>query len=214
DKIKSLGLPFWLAGGKAGPEHLEYALSVGAAGVQVGTDFAFAKESGFDPAVKSRVLENVYAGTADVFTDPLASPTGFPFKVVQLDGTMSDQSVYEMRPKLCQLGFLRRLYKKPDGTVGYRCPGEPEKDYLRKGGTIEETEGKKCLCNSLVANIGLPQTHKGGYVEKPLVTAGESLPQLRRYLSYDRHEYSALDVINYILEPASDLEYEPYDHNF
>ncbi len=213
DKIRELGLPFWLAGGRSGPEHLEYALSVGAEGVQVGTDFAFAEESGFDPAIKARVLENVYAGTVEIFTDPLASPTGFPFKVVQLDGTMSDQSVYELRPKLCQLGFLRRLYKKPDGTIGYRCPGEPIKDFLRKGGTIEETEGKKCLCNSLVANIGLPQTHKGGYVEKPLVTAGESLPTLQRYISFNRQEYSALDVINYILEPATDLEFEPSDHN-
>lgn len=213
EKMRELGLPFWLAGGRAGPEHLEYALSVGAAGVQIGTDFAFARESGFDPAIKARVLENVYAGRAEVFTDPLASPTGFPFKVVQLDGTMSDASIYEQRPKLCQLGFLRRMYKKPDGMIGYRCPGEPEKDYLRKGGTIEETVGKKCLCNSLVANIGLPQTHKGGYVEKPLVTAGESLPHLRRYISHDRHEYTALDVINYILEPTAELEFEPSDHN-
>jgi nitronate monooxygenase len=213
EQLRELGLPFWLAGGKSGPEHLEYALSVGAAGVQVGTDFAFANESGFDPAIKSRVLENVYAGTAEVFTDPLASPTGFPFKVVQLEGTMSDELAYAERPKLCQLGFLRRLYKKSDGVVGYRCPGEPTKDYLRKGGAIEDTMGKKCLCNSLVANIGLPQTHKGGYVEKPLVTAGDSLPELRRYVSHEHHEYSAVDVIKYILELPSEVELEPFESN-
>jgi nitronate monooxygenase len=213
EKIRELGLPFWLAGGRCGPEHLRYALSVGASGVQVGTDFAFAKESGFEHAIRARVLENVHAATAEVFTDPLASPTGFPFKVVQLEGTMSDAVAYAERPKLCQLGFLRRMYKKHDGTIGYRCPGEPVKDYLRKGGSIEETEGKKCLCNALVANIGLPQTHKGGYVEKPLVTAGDSLPELRRYISHDRHEYSALDVINYILEPVSEIELEPADSN-
>lgn len=214
DNIKELGLPFWLAGGRSGPEHLEYALSVGATGVQVGTDFAFANESGFDRAVKARALENVYAGTAEIHTDPLASPTGFPFKVVQLDGTMSDDLEYEARPRLCQLGFLRRMYKKADGTVGYRCPGEPVDAYLKKGGTVEETVGKKCLCNSLVANIGLPQIHKKtGYVEKPLVTAGNILPELRRYISFEKREYHAVDVINYILGQPAEVELEPLEHN-
>lgn len=38
------------------------------------------------------------AGLAKVFTDPVASPTGFPFKVVALPGTLSESDVYLSRP--------------------------------------------------------------------------------------------------------------------
>lgn len=31
----------------------------------------------------------------DVFTDPIASPTGFPFKVMGLEDSLSEQAVYE-----------------------------------------------------------------------------------------------------------------------
>jgi nitronate monooxygenase len=60
-----------------------------------------------------------------VFTDPLASPAGFPFKVAQMAQTLSEASLYENRPRICDLGYLRHPYRKTDGTVGYRCPAEP-----------------------------------------------------------------------------------------
>src|SRR5262245_10270543 len=41
DKIRALGLPFWLAGGYGRPGKLSEALELGAAGIQVGTPFAF-----------------------------------------------------------------------------------------------------------------------------------------------------------------------------
>ena len=41
EKIKALGLPFWLAGGHGKPGHLAAALQQGAAGIQVGTALAF-----------------------------------------------------------------------------------------------------------------------------------------------------------------------------
>ncbi|MEZ6080572.1 MAG: hypothetical protein R3C56_34335 [Pirellulaceae bacterium] len=69
-----------------------------------------------------------------MLTDPLASPTGFPFKVLQIDGSMSDATVFEQRTRVCDLGFLRQGYRKEDGTVGWRCPGEPVKAYVHKGG--------------------------------------------------------------------------------
>eukprot|EP00961_Rhodomonas_salina_P183087 2471535-Rhodomonas_salina.2 len=44
--------------------------------------------------------------------------------------------------------------------VGYRCASEPIKDWLKKGGEIQATEGRKCLCNGLMANAGhLPLRH-------------------------------------------------------
>jgi NAD(P)H-dependent flavin oxidoreductase YrpB (nitropropane dioxygenase family) len=55
-KIRELGLPFWIAGGAGTPDALRDALGAGAAGVQVGTLFAYCDESGFDRALKDAVL--------------------------------------------------------------------------------------------------------------------------------------------------------------
>ena len=86
--------------------------------------------------------------------DPRASPTGFPFKVATIDGTASQPEVYACRERLCDLSYLRQPYERADGTVGYRCAAEPVHMYVRKGGAVEDTEGRKCLCNGLTATIG------------------------------------------------------------
>jgi nitronate monooxygenase len=117
-KLCELGVPFWLAGGYGHPDKLRAALALGAAGVQVGTAFAFSDESGLRPDYKQELLDKVVAGTASVFTDPLASPTGFPFKVAQLEGTVSEDEVYDERPRICNLGFLREAYRTPTGEIG------------------------------------------------------------------------------------------------
>ncbi len=199
DRIKALGKPFWLAGTYGHPEKLHDALRAGAAGIQVGTAFAFCDESGFDPDIKRRVLEKVRDGSIDVFTDPSASPTGFPFKVVRLEGSASESDVYKERSRVCDLGYLRVLYKKEDGSVGYRCPAEPIETYIKKGGRPEDAEGRKCLCNGLQAVIGLGQQQPNGAVEPPLVTAGDMLRELSPLLQKTPVGYSAADVITYLL---------------
>ena len=199
DRIKALGLPFWLAGSYATSARLEEALAAGAAGVQVGTAFAFCRESGLAEDIKRRLIDKALAGTVEVFTDPKASPTGFPFKVARLEGTASEEEVYRARKRICDLGYLRHLYRRDDGTVGYRCPSEPVELYVRKGGSPEETEGRKCLCNGLMANIALAQVRKDGYVEKPLVTAGEDLRNIGRYMKGGEKSYSAADVLEVLL---------------
>ena len=88
-------------------------------------------------------------------TDPRASPSGYPFKVVALDDTVSDPDAYASRQRVCDLGFLRTVYLRDGGTVGYRCTAEPEADYVGKGGELDDTEGRKCLCNGLLATVGL-----------------------------------------------------------
>ncbi|MBL8999263.1 MAG: nitronate monooxygenase, partial [Gemmatimonadetes bacterium] len=72
--------------------------------------------------MKAAVLRRSAAGTADLRTDPRASPTGMPFKVVDLPGTVAEPAVYERRVRNCDLGYLRQPYQKPDGSIGYRCP--------------------------------------------------------------------------------------------
>ncbi len=198
EKIREIGLPFWLAGGYATPQKLRDALADGAAGIQVGTVFAFCEESGIDPTLKARVIEMARGGDIAVTTDPLASPTGFPFKVVQVDGTLSEAEVYEGRERKCDLGYLREAVVRPDGRVEYRCPAEPIDDYLRKGGTVEETVGRKCICNGLMVTVGLGQV-RGGTPEPPIMTAGDDLAELKRLLPDDRDSYTAADVIAILL---------------
>jgi nitronate monooxygenase len=132
-----------------------------------------------------------------VFTDPASSPTGFPFKTVQLEGSTSDEQVYLARVRICDLGYLRELYATDQGVIGYRCPAEPEDNYVNKDGKVAKTLGKKCLCNSLLANIGQPQVRRDNYVEEGLVTAGDDLVGITRFFPPDgTTTYSAADVIS------------------
>jgi NAD(P)H-dependent flavin oxidoreductase YrpB (nitropropane dioxygenase family) len=197
-KIRELGLPFWLAGAYAQPEKLAAARQLGAAGVQIGTAFAFCEESGILPELKRRIFQLSRTAPLRVFTDPLASPTGFPFKVLQLLGTLSDEVRYFARERICDLGYLREVYRKADGTAGYRCAGEPPDDYAAKGGTLADTVGRKCLCNGLMATIGLGQ-HRPGGDEDPILTAGDDVAHLARFLPADRDCYGAADVIRWLL---------------
>ena len=195
-----LGLPFWLAGGYSHADRVREALELGATGVQVGTPFAYCEESGFAPDVKRRVLDLSRQGRAEVFTDPLASPSGFPFKVVQLEGTLSDSDVYEDRPReACGLGYLRSAYRTDEGKIGWRCPAEPEEVYIRKGGAADDTAGRKCLCSALLANVGLGQVQHDGRPEPTLVTSGDEVEDLARFLARGADSYTAVDVIRHLL---------------
>ena len=144
-------------------------------------------------------------GEAKIFTDPRASPTCFPFKIVELDETISNQAVYENRTLICELSYLRHAYKKDNGKLGWRCPSEPIEDYLRKGGDIADTVGRKCVCNGLLANIGLGQYRKSGETELPLITSGDDVAHIARFLKLGATSYTAVDVIEYLTRDARAL---------
>ena len=199
EKIRGLGLPFWLAGSQATPARLAAALQAGAAGIQVGTAFAFSEESGIAAGLKEQVLRSSLAGSLNVFTDPLASPTGFPFKIAHIESTLSEPEVYAARKRVCDLGYLRQSYRKADGTMGYRCAGEPEDDYVSKGGDRADTLGRKCVCNGLLSTIGLGQVRADDRLEPALVTAGDDVRNLAAFLPAGRSTYTAADVIRYLL---------------
>ncbi|MBX3748746.1 MAG: nitronate monooxygenase [Opitutaceae bacterium] len=196
-KIRELGLPFWLAGSYATPEKLAEALRLGATGIQVGTAFAFCDESGIEPGFKQRMIQASRAGLAKVFTDPAASPTGFPFKVAELAGTLSEPEVFAARERVCDLGFLREPYRQADGSVGYRCAAEPVDDYVRKGGNLADTVGRKCLCNGLMATAGFAQV-RDRIAEPAIVTAGNEVTDLARLLPHGADRYAAADVLHYL----------------
>ncbi len=200
EKIRALGLPFWLAGSFGRPGKLAEAKALGAAGIQVGTAFAFCEESGIRPDLKEQALQQSRKGQAHIFTDPLASPTGFPFKVAYLESTLSDPCVADERTRICDLGYLRHLYRKGDGSVGYRCPAEPVEDFMEKGGSCEAAKGRKCVCNGLVATIGMGQTRPGGETELALVTAGNDFENIAQFLKPGESSYTAADVLEALLK--------------
>lgn len=198
-QIAELGVPFWLAGAYGQPEKLNEALEAGACGIQVGTAFAFCNESGIEPTLKQQIINDVKAGNMSVHTNASASPTGFPFKVAQVKGTLSEIATYKKRNRICDLGYLRTPYRKDDGTLGYRCPSEPVEDYLKKGGKLEETVGRMCVCNGLYGTIGMPQIRKDGAIEPTLVTSGNDLVKITDFLPGDKTSYSAADVVAHLL---------------
>jgi len=71
--------------------------------------------------------------------------------------------------------------------------------YLQKGGKIEDTIGRKCLCNSLMSNIGMAQVRSDGSIELALITCGDDLCNVTNFCSKENPEYSAADVIRILL---------------
>jgi len=182
DAIAALGLPFWLAGSYASPESLRRARARGAMGIQFGTPAALSGQSGMAPAVRAQALKLLARNELTV-SNTMVSPTGFPFKVANIPGTIADKKVYESRKRVCDIGLLQANYLKPDGTLGYRCPAEPVADFVAKGGRIQNTVGRGCLCNGLLSATGLAQIRPDGYVEPPIVTLGEDFTTAREMLA-------------------------------
>ncbi|HEY8042628.1 MAG TPA: nitronate monooxygenase [Streptosporangiaceae bacterium] len=201
-KVAALGLPFWLAGGQATAGRLAAARAAGAQGIQVGTAFALCRESGIEAPLRGQLIEQALAGTLAVRNEPAVSPAGFPFKVAGLPGTLGDDAVYDARPRLCDLGYLRVPYQRAGGRVGYRCPAEPIGVYLRKGGTAEDAAGRRCLCNGLLATIGLAQRTGAGTAEPPVVTLGQDLGFLPALVAAAGPGFGAADVVASLLQPA------------
>lgn len=207
--IRKQGLPFWLGGGYGSREGLRRALAAGAAGVQAGSIFALAEESGMSPVYRNAILKSIKNGSsdADLVRTSLFSPTGFPFKVAQIEGTLAQEEVYADRRRICDLGFLRqRGFSKPgeDGLrrVFQRCPAEPVDEYISKRGMPFNAESKRCLCNGLLATVGLGQagTQPGDPGEEPaIVTLGNHIDGIRKLSSQGQSVYWAGDAVAEIL---------------
>lgn len=195
EAIAALARPFWLAGGCGRPDALSQARRRGAQGIQVGTAFAFCRESGLDPELRARAMREILAGACRVRTDLHASPTGFPFKVLELEGTLSDARVAARRRRVCDLGYLRHARRTADGRLQWRCPGEPERAWRAKGGHEDELAGRLCLCNALLAATGLGQVRRTGAYEPAVLTAGDDLEAVAECVRAYGPDYCAADVI-------------------
>jgi nitronate monooxygenase len=149
-------VPFWLAGSYAHADKLCDVIDLGGQGIQVGTMFALCKESGLEADVKAETLEKIAGGQKyDVFTDPVVSPTGYPFKVLKIDNSLSSEKNYNERPRGCTMGFLTTPYVEPEAgnngeeKIGYRCPAEPVDGWIKKGGEPEAKDKSYLLSLSI-----------------------------------------------------------------
>ena len=92
---------------------------------------------------------------------------------------------------------MRESYCTGESTIGFRCSGEPVRSHIHKGGDPEETEDRRCLCNGLLATVGLAQTRRDG-MELPIVTAGEDLGFVPHVIERSACRYGARRVIEYL----------------
>lgn len=193
-EIAALSLPFWIGGSHATPEKLKYALSLGASGIQAGSIFALAEESGMVPELRRKIRKMGYEAKLTVRTDPRISPTGFPFKLAEVDGTISEKEIYDGRVRVCNKGLLVTPFEMEGGKTGLRCAAEPDSKFIAKGGNPDELDGRGCLCNGLLATGGF-----GDQVEPPMVTLGDDLEFLPVLMKHSEDSYIAEDVIKYLL---------------
>jgi hypothetical protein len=208
--IRQVGLPFWLAGGYGSHAKLQQAIAAGALGVQAGSVFALAEESGMKPSYRNAILEALKKSPEDdrLIQTTLFSPTGYPFKVVQLPGTLADETVFAARRRVCDIGLLQqRGLTKADAQgsrrLFQRCPAAPVSDFVNKRGLERNTEARRCLCNGLLACVGLAQTtgSNGEKAEEPaIVTLGNHLDGVRRLSRNGQTPYWARDAVADILD--------------
>ena len=206
--IRQAGYPFWLAGGYSSREKVELAIRLGAVGIQAGSIFALAEESGMQPTYKTAIRNELKKGVSesDMVLTTLFSPTGYPFKVVDLEGTLAEESVYESRRRVCDLGLLqqRGLSKtNEDGSrrLIQRCMAEPVENFVNKRGLPRNAENKRCLCNGLLATVGLGQilNHNSTGEEPAIVTLGNNLEGVRRLSRNGQSPYWVKDVVTDLL---------------
>ena len=123
EKLRSSGLPFWLAGG-IGCRRLRPAKAAGAAGIQVGTFFAYTRSGGpVDPTVGDR--EHVSRGEARRAHRSLPRPW-----VIRLGWSAGPPNLQQDSPRARDLGgFVYAYAARTDDrlSVPGRAADEPPK---------------------------------------------------------------------------------------
>ncbi len=194
-QLRALGRPFWMGGAAATAANFSRARAAGAAGLQVNTPFTFCAESALNPELKRQVLTLVRQDPANLFTQICSLPDGRPLRVLRLEDTAADPEVLAQRARVCDVGWFREVYRRADGSVGYRCPGEPLHHYVLKGGAPGLAARQPCICNGLLAGLGLAQVQYGRELERALIPAGEDVRELTHFLKPGGEDFTAAEVI-------------------
>jgi nitronate monooxygenase len=96
------------------------ARAPGAAGIQIGSaPSPSAASRASHPSSSAAPWTESRAGRLTVLTDFRASPTGYPFKLIPLEGTLlADGENVTRRKRVCDLGFLRSSYDQGGRRAG------------------------------------------------------------------------------------------------
>lgn len=119
--------------------------------------------------------------------------------------------MFEARSRVCDLGVLQQWGLSRTGedgtrTLMHRCPSGPVGVFVNRRGLERSTEQRRCLCNGLLACVGLGQVreHDGQHSEEPaIVTLGDHLDGARRLSRQGQARYWARDVVADILREAA-----------
>ena len=209
DELNKIGVSYFLAGDWGYHNSVTDAVAAGAKGVQVGSLFALCEESGFAPEYKHMLIEKMLEREAigkqlRIDTSYRSSPTGYPFKEVPIEGSISTPLAYAEREdgnRICDMGYLREHKVTENGKIVSLCPSEPVDAYVKKGGLIEDTIGRKCICNHLMTTAGIGQIRKNGREELPIFTLGDAAPratEIIRKFNPGGLSYSAANVLDYL----------------
>ena len=85
------------------------------------------------------------------------------------------------------------------GKATYTCAAEPDAAFLKKRGDEKELAGRMCLCNGLLAAVGLGQERPDGYKEAPLLTLGSTTSDVENMLMTHPEGWSAKEVVDRLL---------------
>jgi hypothetical protein len=82
----------------------------------------------------------------------------------------------------------------------FSCPAEPEAAFVRKGGEIEMTKGKMCICNGSVASSG-----HGQIGDERFFTLGKDLSPIAELMAKNPDGYTAEDVIGFVFSESTQV---------
>lgn len=198
-RLRALELPFWVGGLPATAASLAAVLAAGGAGLVVSTPFHYCEESELADDWKVEVFERSRQAPARLAVEFTPAPVGHRVPIARIEGSAIDEQEFARRERFCDVGFFRQLYRREDGSVGYRCPGETVACHLAKGGDPEAAAAQHCFCNGMLAALGLGQVRPGVGVERPLLPAGEDLRGLARFCPPDARSFTAADVVQQLL---------------
>lgn len=196
--MEKLKKPIIVTGGFADQAGYLLAKEFGVAAIGAGTISSHSRNAGFTKEIKHQVYEAVKNGKAMTRINSTASPTGFDFRELVLEGTLSQEDVLNKRVRGCRFGCLRTVYyfidEEGSGSLGYRCPAEPINIFTGKGGDIEKARYARCLCATLIADTG-----HGDPSEPIYITAGTHINDIQNLINDNGELYTAEDVVNWIM---------------
>ena len=198
-ELRALGVPFWLAGGYGSAAKLREALEQGAAGVQVGTAFAFSRESGMRPDLKNGSSPRPRPARARSLPIRWPRPPDFPSRWRSSKALRPNPSIYKERKRVCDLGYLREPYAASDGKIalsllrraGGKLSGQGRQDRGHGGPQVPV----QCAAGQHRPRSGAQATERGTGADH----GGRRSEYHRAVPRSWRHSYSAEDVVESLL---------------